>query len=147
VFLSRPTTPRTEKQIFSTAEEIAPAPRGVPQIEVTFDTDHNGILHVSAKDLGTGKEKIRIESSSGLSQTEVERMKREAETHAEEDRKKRELIDARNKADQHIWQAEKLLKDAGYKMSESDKAPLRDAARRRHLLALRARVGSSFLPG
>src|SRR5437588_1568610 len=82
-------------------EDIPPAPRGVPQIEVTFDIDHNGILHVSAKDLGTGKEKkIRIESSSGLSGTEVEKMRRDAEAHADEDKHKRELIEARNEADQ-----------------------------------------------
>jgi molecular chaperone DnaK len=80
----------------------------VPQIEVTFDIDHNGILHVSAKDLGTGKEqKIRIEASSGLSSTDVERMRKEAEAHAEEDRRKRELIDACNQADQLIYQTEK----------------------------------------
>src|SRR5207253_9436893 len=84
-------------------EDIPPAPRGMPQIEVTFDIDANGILHVSAKDLGTSKEKkIRIESSSGLSQSEVERMRHEAESHADEDKKKFELIDARNHADQMI---------------------------------------------
>src|SRR5947209_19867153 len=80
-------------------EDIPPAPRGMPKIEVSFDIDHNGILHVSAKDLGTGKEKkIRIESSSGLSSAEVENMRREAESHADEDKRKRELIDARNEA-------------------------------------------------
>src|SRR5947199_5853994 len=83
---------------------IPPAPRGMPQIEVAFDIDANGILHVSAKDKGTGKEqKIRIESSSGLSQTEVDRMQSDAESHAEEDRRKHELIDARNHADQMVW--------------------------------------------
>src|SRR5437870_1547514 len=109
-------------------EDIPPAPRGMPQIEVTFDIDANGILHVSAKDLGTGKEKkIRIESSSGLSQAEVERMSRDAEAHAEEDKRKRELIDERNKADQIVWQMEKLLKDNADKVSEPDKAPIQAA--------------------
>jgi molecular chaperone DnaK len=109
-------------------EGIPPAPRGVPQIEVTFDIDHNGILNVSAKDLGTGKEqKIRIESSSGISPTEVERMRKEAEAHAEEDRRKRELIDARNQADQMSYQIEKMLKDNADKLSENDKAPVQAA--------------------
>jgi molecular chaperone DnaK len=109
-------------------EDIPPAPRGMPQIEVTFDIDANGILHVSAKDLGTGKEKkIRIESSSGLSPSEVERMQREAESHAGDDKRKRELIDARNKADQIIWTMEKQLKDNADKISDSDKAPIHAA--------------------
>jgi molecular chaperone DnaK len=109
-------------------EEIPPAPRGMPQIEVTFDIDHNGILNVSARDVGTGKEKkIRIESSSGLSATEIEKMRKEAESHAEDDRRKRELIDARNKADAITYEVEKTMKDAGDKMSESDKAPIRAA--------------------
>jgi molecular chaperone DnaK len=109
-------------------EGIPPAPRGVPQIEVAFDIDHNGILHVSAKDLGTGKEqKIRIESSSGLNQADVEKMRREAELHAEEDKRKRELIDARNHADQMVYQMEKLLKDNADKVSEADQAPIRAA--------------------
>ena len=109
-------------------EGIPPAPRGMPQIEVAFDIDHNGILHVSAKDLGTGKEqKIRIESSSGISQTDVEKMRREAESHADEDRRKRELIDARNHADQMIYQMEKLLKEQGGKLSDADKAPIQSA--------------------
>ena len=109
-------------------EGIPPAPRGMPQIEVTFDIDANGILHVSAKDLGTGKEqKIRIESSSGLSQAEVEKMRREAESHADDDKRKRELIDARNEADQLIWQMEKLLKDNADKISDADKAPIQAA--------------------
>src|SRR5437773_2232522 len=107
---------------------IPPAPRGMPQIEVAFDIDANGILHVSAKDLATGKEqKIRIESSSGLSQSEVERMQRDAESHAEEDRRKHELIDARNHADQMVWQMEKLLKENADKISEGDKAPIQAA--------------------
>jgi molecular chaperone DnaK len=107
---------------------IPPAPRGMPQIEVAFDIDANGILHVSAKDLATGKEqKIRIESSSGLSQSEVDRMQRDAESHAEEDKRKHELIDARNHADQMVWQMEKLLKENADKISEGDKAPIQAA--------------------
>jgi molecular chaperone DnaK len=109
-------------------EGIPPAPRGMPQIEVAFDIDHNGILHVSAKDLGTGKEqKIRIESSSGLSQSEVEKMRREAESHADEDRRRRELIDVRNQADQIIYQMEKLLKDNAAKITDADRAPIQSA--------------------
>ncbi|CAN5296506.1 molecular chaperone DnaK [soil metagenome] len=107
-------------------EEIGPAPRGQPQIEVSFDIDHNGILNVSAKDLGTGKEKkIRIESSSGISAGEVDRMRKEAESHADDDKKKRELIDARNKADQIVYQTEKMLKEPG--VSDADKSPLQGA--------------------
>src|SRR5207244_3571457 len=109
-------------------EDIPPAPRGMPQIEVAFDIDANGILNVSAKDLGTGKEKkIRIESSSGLSATEVERMRKEAEAHAEEDRRKFDLIDARNHADQMVYQMEKLLKEHAAKITDSDKAPIQAA--------------------
>lgn len=93
-------------------EGIPPAPRGVPQIEVTFDIDANGIMHVKAKDKATGKEqKITITASSGLSKEEVERMKKEAEAHAEEDKKKRELIEIRNQADQIIYQTEKVLNE------------------------------------
>src|SRR6202035_3834003 len=93
-------------------EGIEPAPRGMPKIEVSFDIDANGILNVSAKDLKTSKEaKIRIESSSGLSKDEVEKMRRDAESHADEDKNKRELADVRNEADQTIWQIEKLMKD------------------------------------
>jgi molecular chaperone DnaK len=109
-------------------EGIPPAPRGLPQIEVTFDIDANGILNVSAKDKGTGKEqKIRIESSSGLSQAEVDKMRRDAEQHADEDKRRRELIDARNRADQMVWQMEKLLKDNADKITEADKAPIQAA--------------------
>jgi molecular chaperone DnaK len=112
-------------------EDIPAAPRGMPQIEVTFDIDHNGILHVSAKDVGTGKEKkIRIESSSGLNASDIERMRKEADSHAEEDRRKRELIDVRNKADAVAYEVEKMHKDAGDKVSESDKAPIRAAIER-----------------
>jgi molecular chaperone DnaK len=107
---------------------IPPAPRGIPQIEVTFDIDANGVLNVSAKDLGTGKEnKIRIEGSSGLSSDEVERMRREAESHADEDKRQRELVDARNKAEQMIYTIEKTLKDSGDKIKDSDKAPIQAA--------------------
>jgi molecular chaperone DnaK len=112
-------------------EGIPPAPRGMPQVEVAFDIDHNGILNVSAKDLGTGKEqKIRIESSSGLSQGEVEKMRREAESHAEDDHKKRELIDERNKADQMVYSQEKLLKENAGKIGEADQAPIKSAIER-----------------
>lgn len=102
---------------------IPPAPRGIPQIEVTFDVDANGILTVSAKDKATGKsQSIRIEGSIGLSKEEIERMKKEAELHAEEDRKKRELIQARNQAENLIYTAEKTLKDVGEKISSSLKS-------------------------
>ena len=101
---------------------IPPAPRGIPQIEVTFDIDSNGILNVSAKDKATGKsQSIRIESSIGISKEEVERMKREAEMYAEEDKKKKELIEARNLADNLIYTCEKTLKDAGDKIKEENK--------------------------
>ncbi len=149
------TIPCTRKQIFSTAEDnqtavtikvyqgeremaadnrllgmfnlegIPPAPRGVPQIEVTFDIDANGILHVTAKDLGTGKEqKVRIEQSAGLSKEEIERMRREAELHAEVDRRKRELAELRNKADNLAWQIEKLMKEHEDKLSSADREAL-----------------------
>jgi molecular chaperone DnaK len=104
---------------------IPPAPRGVPQIEVTFDIDANGILNVSAKDLGTGKEQsIKIIASSGLSKEEVEKMRREAEVSAEDDKKKRELVDARNRADNIAYQTEKQLKEFGDKLSESDRSEI-----------------------
>ena len=102
--------------------DIPSAPRGVPQIEVTFDIDANGILHVSARDKATGKEnKIVIKSSSGLSEAEIQRMVQDAETHAEEDRKARELVDARNQAEATIHSARKSLKDLGEKVSAADK--------------------------
>jgi len=108
-------------------EGIAPAPRGTPQIEVTFDIDHNGILNVSAKDVGTGKEqKVRVEASSGLSPAEVERMRKEAETRAAEDKNKRELIDARNQADQMVYQVEKML-NSNPSLSPADRAPVESA--------------------
>ncbi len=104
---------------------IPPAPRGVPKIEVTFDIDANGILHVSAKDLGTGKEqKISITGSSGLSKEEVERLMKEAELHAEEDRKARERIEARNQAETAAFNAEKMLKNTEGKISESTKSTI-----------------------
>jgi molecular chaperone DnaK len=101
---------------------IPPAPRGIPQIEVTFDIDANGIISVSAKDKATGKEqKIRIEASSGLSEEEIQRMEKEAESHAEEDKKKKETVEARNAADNLIYTAEKTLTDAKDKIAEPDK--------------------------
>ena len=99
---------------------IPPAPRGMPQIEVTFDIDANGILNVSAKDKGTGKEqKVRIESSSGLSKEEVERMRQEAEANAETDASRKRLAEARNKADQMVYEMEKLVKEHGDKVDNA----------------------------
>ncbi len=107
---------------------IPPAPRGVPQIEVTFDIDANGIVHVSAKDLGTGKEqKIRIESSSGLSEAEIDKMVREAEQNAAEDKKAREKAETRNEADTLIYSTEKSLRDFGEKVSAADKQKIEAA--------------------
>jgi molecular chaperone DnaK len=169
------TIPKTSSQVFSTAEDnqravtvqvyqgerpmaadnrllgrfnledIEAAPRGMPQVEVTFDLDANGILKVSAKDKKTGKEnRITIESSSGLSQDEVEKMRRDADSHADEDKRKKELAEARNEADNATWQVEKLLKEAGDKLSESDRAPIqaaidkvRDTARQEDAKAIR----------
>jgi molecular chaperone DnaK len=100
---------------------IPPAPRGIPQIEVTFDIDANGILNVSAKDLGTGKEqKITITSSSGLSKEEVERMTKEGESHAEEDRRHKDEVETKNRADSLLYSVEKMLKENRDKISESD---------------------------
>ncbi|GMA52145.1 chaperone protein DnaK [Alicyclobacillus contaminans] len=118
-----------------TLSDIPPAPRGVPQIEVTFDIDANGIVNVSAKDLGTGKsQRITITASSGLSKEEIDRMMKEAELHAEEDRKRREEIEVRNQADQLLYQTEKTLKDLGDKVdadlkkeAEDKQKALRDA--------------------
>jgi molecular chaperone DnaK len=107
---------------------LPPAPRGVPQIEVTFDLDANGIVNVQAKDLGTGKEqKITITSSSGLSKDEVDRMMREAESHADEDRKRRDEIEARNRADQAVYAAERFIKDSGDKLPASDRQAIESA--------------------
>ena len=109
-------------------EGIPSAPRGVPQIEVTFDIDSNGIVHVSAKDLGTGKEQhIQITSSSGLSEEEIERMKKDAEANAEADKKKREGIDAKNEADGLVFATEKSLKEIGDKISADDKSKIEAA--------------------
>jgi molecular chaperone DnaK len=102
---------------------IAPAPRGVPQIEVTFDIDANGILHVGAKDLGTGKEqKITISGGSSLSKEEIDRMVKDAEAHAEEDKKRREEADIRNAGDSLVYQTEKFIKDNEEKLNEGDSA-------------------------
>jgi len=107
---------------------VPPAPRGVPQIEVTFDIDANGILHVSALDKATGKEqKIRIEASSGLSQGEIDRMVTEAEEHAEEDRQRREQVDARNQLDSLVYQTEKNLEDWKESIDESARAEIEAA--------------------
>jgi molecular chaperone DnaK len=107
---------------------IPPAPRGVPQIEVTFDIDANGIVNVQAKDLGTGKEqKITITASSGLSKEEVNRMTKDAEAHAEDDKKRREEIELRNRADQAVYGAERMLKDTGDKLGASDKTSIESA--------------------
>ncbi|MCS7168310.1 MAG: molecular chaperone DnaK [Gemmatales bacterium] len=155
------TIPTSRKQIFSTAEDnqtavtirvfqgeremaadnrllaqfnlegIPPAPRGVPQIEVTFEVDHNGILHVSARDLATGKEqKVRIEASSGLTSSEIERMRKDAEAHAAEDRRRRELAETRNQADHLIYQMEKVLREHGAKLSSADKSAVESAIAR-----------------
>ncbi|MCC6143407.1 MAG: Hsp70 family protein, partial [Candidatus Hydrogenedentes bacterium] len=152
------TIPVTKKQIFSTAadnqtavtihvlqgeremagdnrtlgrfnlEGLPPAPRGIPQIEVAFDIDANGIVHVTAKDLASGKEqKIRIESSSGLSEDEINKMVRDAEAHGEEDKKKKESIEARNNADALVYSTEKTLKEHGDKISAEEKADLERA--------------------
>ncbi len=146
------TIPTERKQVFSTAEDnqmavtvkvyqgeremavhnrllgqfnlegIPPAPRGIPQIEVKFDIDANGILNVSAKDLGTGKEQtVRIEQSSGLSEEEIERMRKDADAHAEEDKRQRQLVELRNQAESMCFQLEKLIKEHDAKLSEADK--------------------------
>lgn len=152
------TIPTTKSQIFSTAADnqtsvdihvlqgeremaaynktlgrfqltgIPPAPRGIPQIEVKFDIDANGIVHVSAKDTATGNEqKVTITSSTGLSKDEIEKMKKDAEMHAEEDKKRRELIDAKNEADSMVYQTEKTLKDFEGKISDSEVEPVKKA--------------------
>ena len=107
---------------------IPPAPRGVPQIEVTFDIDANGIVNVSAKDLGTGKQQqITITASSGLGKDEVDKMMREAEAHADEDKARKEEVEVRNRADQAAYAAERMLKDAGDKLSEEERKPVEEA--------------------
>jgi len=152
------TVPTERKQVFSTAEDnqvavtvrvfqgeremandnrllgqfnlegIPPAPRGMPQVEVKFDIDQNGILNVSAKDLGTGKEQsVTMEQSSGMSDDEIDRVRHEADDHADEDKRKRELVEARNQADQMCFQLEKMMKEHADKLSDADKTPLEDA--------------------
>jgi molecular chaperone DnaK len=112
-----------------TLDNIPPAPRGVPQIEVSFDIDANGILHVSAKDLGTGKEqKITITASSGLSKDEIEKMRKDGELHADEDRKRKEELESRNEADSAVYRTEKMIKDNAEKISAADKGKLETAA-------------------
>ena len=104
---------------------IPPAPRGVPQIEVAFDIDANGILKVSAKDRGTGKEQsIQIKSSSGLSDAEVKKMQRDAEDHAAEDKKRREVVDLKNQADQLVYATEKTVKEHGDKVSSETRGKI-----------------------
>jgi len=107
---------------------IPPAPRGVPQVEVSFDIDANGILHVSAKDMGTGKEQsIRITASSGLSEDEIKKMTRDAESHADEDKKKKQLAEAKNEADTLVYTVEKSLKEYGDKVTETEKREIEEA--------------------
>lgn len=110
---------------------IPPAPRGIPQVEVTFDIDANGILHVSAKDLGTAKEQsIRISASSGLNEEEIKKMMRDADSHSEEDKKKKQLAEAKNEADTLVYTAEKSLKDYGDKLTETEKKDIEEALER-----------------
>jgi molecular chaperone DnaK len=110
---------------------IPPAPRGIPQVEVTFDIDANGIVHVSAKDLGTGKEQsIRITSSSGLNEEEIRRLVKDAEAHADEDKKKKDLIEARNHADALVYSVEKNLKEFGDKIDGSERSRIEDAVKK-----------------
>ena len=110
---------------------IPPAPRGVPQIEVTFDIDANGIVHVNAKDMGTGKEQsIKITASSGLSEAEIEKLVKDAEMHAEEDKKRKELIEARNHADALVYSVEKNIKEFGDKVDASEKENIEQAIAR-----------------
>jgi molecular chaperone DnaK len=110
--------------------DIAPAPRGMPQIEVTFDIDANGILHVSAKDKATGKEaKIKIQASSGLTEAEIQRMVKDAEAHAEEDKKAHELVNARNQCEALVHSVRKSLKDYGDKLDAGEKDKIEAAAK------------------
>jgi molecular chaperone DnaK len=122
---------------------IPPAPRGIPQIEVTFDIDANGIVNVSAKDKGTGKEqKITITASSGLSKDEVERMMKDAESHAEEDRKRKEEVETRNQADHVLYEAEKMVRETGDKLAGPDKAAIESA-----IEELRKTIGANDVAG
>ena len=117
-------------------EGIPAAPRGVPQIEVKFDIDANGILQVTAKDLGSDKEAtVRIEESAGLSDTEIEAMRADAEENAEDDKRQFELVEARNQADQLCYQLEKMIKENDEKLSDSDKEPLQQAIERTRAVA------------
>ncbi len=112
-------------------EGIPPAPRGVPQGEVKFDIDANGILNVAAKDLGSGTEQtVRIEQSSGLSEDQIDQMRKDAESHAAEDKKKRELVEARNEAESRCYELEKLIKEHAEKLSDDDKQPLEAAIKK-----------------
>jgi molecular chaperone DnaK len=127
---------------------LPPAPRGVPQIEVTFDIDANGMLHVSAKDKGTAKEQsIRITSSSGLTKEEVEKMKTDAAAHSAEDKKKKEEIDLKNQADSLVFQTEKQLKEFGDKVSgdarskvESAKEQLKEAIKSNNIASIKSTI-------
>ena len=121
----------TDNKILGNFELVGlpPAPRGTPQIEVTFDIDANGIVNVSAKDKGTGKEqKIQIQASGGLSDEEIEKMVKEAEANKEADKKKRESVDARNQADTLIHSTEKNLKEHGSKISDAEKKAIEDGS-------------------
>jgi molecular chaperone DnaK len=110
---------------------IPPAPRGIPKIEVTFDIDANGIVSVAAKDTGSGKQqKIRIEASSGLSKDEVERMAKDAESHREEDKKRREIVELRNRVESTLYESEKALKDHGSKISDADREAIANAKKK-----------------
>jgi molecular chaperone DnaK len=112
-------------------EGIPPAPRGMPQIEVTFDIDVNGILNVTAKDRATNKEqKVRIEQSSGISKDDIERMRKDADSHAEEDKKKRELAEARNHAERLVYECEKLMKEHADKLDSGSKSAIESAVAR-----------------
>src|SRR5690554_890031 len=107
---------------------IPPAPRGVPQIEVTFDIDRNGIVHVSAKDLGTGREqKITVTSSTGLTKDDIDKLVKEAEEHAEEDKKKREQIEIRNQADNSLWAVDRTINELGDKVTAEQKSQIEAA--------------------
>jgi molecular chaperone DnaK len=122
---------------------LPPAPRGVPQIEVTFDIDANGIVNVQAKDLGTGKEqKITITASSGLHKDEVDRMMKDAESHAGEDKRRREEIETRNQADQAVYGSERFIKDSGDKLTPADRQAIEAAAQ-----ALKKAIDKGEAPG
>jgi molecular chaperone DnaK len=122
---------------------IPPAPRGVPQIEVTFDIDANGIVNVSAKDMATNKEqKITITASSGLSKDEVDRMMREAESHSDEDKKRKEEIETRNQADQAVYVGDKTLRESGEKLGAAERAAIESA-----INDLKSAIEQNDIPG